>query len=365
MNEPAESSPIERRTGRIVPDLRIAVLIPCLDEAAAIGAVIRSFQQALPGASIHVYDNGSTDGTAAEAAAAGADVRLEPRRGKGNVVRRMLADIDADIYVLVDGDGTYDAAAAPALIRAMLAGDADMVVASRAILHPSAHRPGHEAGNWMLTRLVGWLFSHPLVDMLSGYRVISRRFAKSFPALSHGFEIETELTVHALELRLQMLEIAAPYGSRQRGSQSKLRTCRDGTRIVATVLHLLKDERPLPTLGLLGLALAAASLALAWPLVMTFLETGLVPRLPTAVLSASIMLLAFLSLIGGLMMDSVTTARREVRRLAYLAQPPLSRLPFVRSQSSATSAEPKSVGPEDRPVRRRRVVDRASSWSAR
>ena len=299
----------------------IAVLVPCRDEAVAIADVVRAFRAALPAAKIYVYDNASTDETAAVATAAGAEVRHEPQAGKGNVVRRMFADIDADIYLLVDGDDTYDASAAPRLIEHLRARSLDMVTAARVSDREDAYRPGHRFGNRLLTALVGRIFGHPVEDMLSGYRIFSRRFVKSFPALSSGFEIETELTVHALQLRLPIAELAAPYRERPLGSDSKLSTIRDGIRILSTIVVLYKEVRPLSFFGLGFLLLAAVSLGLAWPILIEFLATGLVPRLPTAVAATGAMLLAFLSLTCGLILDSVARGRLEAKRTAYLAQP--------------------------------------------
>lgn len=299
----------------------IAVLVPCRDEAVAIADVVRAFRTALPDAKVYVYDNASTDDTAAVAAAAGAEVRHEPQAGKGNVVRRMFADIDADIYLLVDGDDTYDASAAPRLIEHLRAQSLDMVTAARVSDREDAYRPGHRFGNRLLTALVGRIFGHPVEDMLSGYRIFSRRFVKSFPALSRGFEIETELTVHALQLRLPMAELATPYRERPQGSDSKLNTVRDGIRILSTIVILYKEVRPLSFFGLGFLMLAAVSLGLAWPIFVEYFATGLVPRLPTAVAATGAMLLAFLSLTCGLILDSVARGRLEAKRTAYLAQP--------------------------------------------
>ena len=309
--------------GAPVPDLgahRIAVLVPCRNEAVAVAGVVRAFAAALPEATIHVYDNGSTDDTAARARGAGALVENEPRPGKGNVVRRMFADIDADIYLLVDGDGTYDAAAAPALVARLLEGRLDMV-AGRRVSDGAAYRPGHRFGNRLLTRLVRYIFGQAVGDMLTGYRVFSRRYVKSFPAASEGFEIETELTVHALQLRMPVAEVATVYKERPQGSASKLNTVRDGLRILWTIVVLFKEVRPLPFFGLWFALLTAASLVLAWPVLVEYLETGLVPRLPTAVAATGAMLLAFLSLTCGLILDSVARGRTEAKRLAYLALP--------------------------------------------
>ena len=302
--------------GTIAP--RIAVLIPCFNEEAAIAAVVAGFRAALPDAPICVHDNNSSDRTAALARAAGATVRVEPRRGKGNVVRRMFADIEADVYVLVDGDATYDAPSAPAMIAQLLHDRLDMVVAARGMEHESAYRPGHQTGNALLSGFVALVFGRNFTDMLSGYRVFSRRFVKSLPVLSGGFEIETELTVHTLELGLPAAEMRTPYYTRPQGSHSKLNTWRDGFRILSTIAKLYRSERPLQFFGALGFLLAAVSVGLAVPIVETFVRTGLVPRFPTAILSTGLMILSFLSFASGLVLDTVTRGRREVKLLAYL-----------------------------------------------
>lgn len=298
----------------------IAVLIPCFNEAVAIGRVIDDFRGALPDARIYVFDNNSTDDTVSVAARHGAEVRSEVRQGKGNVVRRMFADIEADLYVLVDGDGTYDAASAPGLVAHLLGNQLDMVIGSRVAEGELAYRPGHVMGNRMLTTLTARLFGHRLQDMLSGYRVFSRRFVKTFPALSRGFETETELTVHALALRMPFAEIATPYRSRPEGSASKLNTWRDGFRILFAIFMLVKEERPLPFFSALGTLFCLVSLALGYPVVTEWLQTGLVPRIPTAILATGLMLLGFLSYASGLILDTVTHGRTETKRLAYLAQ---------------------------------------------
>ena len=319
------AGPSEYASGPVSRDmpLRIAVLIPCLDEGSAIGHVVEGFRHALPDAAIYVYDNGSTDDTPAQARAAGAQVRFEPKRGKGNVVRRMFADVSADVYFLVDGDGTYDPSSAPRMLAALSEKCCDMVNARRVSAEPNAYRPGHSWGNRALTSVVSWLFGSEISDLLSGYRAFSRRFVKSFPALSGGFEIETELTVHALELRMAVAEIDTPYFARSEGSSSKLSTFGDGFRIARTILKLLRDERPLSFFGLLGLMFAAVSLYLGVGLWITFIETGLVPKLPSAVLATGLMLSAFLSTGCGLILDTVTTGRREMKRLHYLRFDPL------------------------------------------
>ena len=297
----------------------VAVLIPCYNEQHAIARVVADFRAALPAATIYVYDNNSKDGTAAAAKAAGAVVRRETHQGKGYVVRRMFNDVDADIYVLVDGDATYDAASASKMVAKLLDDRLDMVVAARVGRDERAYRPGHRAGNLLLTGLVTHIFGRAFTDILSGYRVFSRRFVKSFPILSGGFEIETELTVHALELELPVDEIATPYYSRPSGSTSKLSTWHDGFRILRTVLRLYRAERPLALFGTAAIALALISIGLAVPIFITYMQQGLVPRLPTAVLATGLMLLAFLSLACGLILDTVTRGRREAKLFAYLA----------------------------------------------
>jgi glycosyltransferase involved in cell wall biosynthesis len=296
----------------------VAVLIPCRNEAVAIPHVVAGFRAALPDAAIHAYDNNSTDGTADAARAAGAVVGRERLQGKGFVVRRMFADVDADIFVLVDGDDTYDAAAAPSMIALLRDAGLDMVTGTRVGHAALASRRGHRFGNALLTGLVAWLFGAELTDMLSGYRVFSRRFVKSFPALSGGFEIETEFTVHALELAMPIGEFPTLYRERPAGSQSKLRTVTDGMRILRLILVLVKDERPLPFFSAAGAALMLLGLALGIPVVLEFLRIGLVPRLPTAIVAASLVALSFLSFACGLILDSVARGRREVKRLAYL-----------------------------------------------
>ena len=308
------------RPSRPAPRPRIAVLVPCFNEEVAIAKVIGDFRAAMPQAAIYVYDNNSTDRTADVARAAGAVVRRETHQGKGNVVRRMFADIDADIYVLADGDATYDAASAPAMVARLLDERLDMVVASRHHVEEAAYRRGHLAGNRLLTGFVTMVFGRSFTDILSGYRVFSRRFVKSFPVLSRGFEIETELTVHALDLELAVGEIETPYCARPEGSESKLSTWRDGMRILRTILELYRTERPLAFFSGIGIALAIASVGLAIPIVVTFIEEGVVPRVPTAILSTGMMLAAFVAIAAGLILDTVTRGRREVKLLAYLEQ---------------------------------------------
>ncbi|HKQ15431.1 MAG TPA: glycosyltransferase [Steroidobacteraceae bacterium] len=298
---------------------RIAVVIPCYNEAQAIERVVRDFAAALPEAAIYVYDNNSQDRTREIAAAAGATVRTEAFQGKGNVVRRMFADVEAEVYVLVDGDGTYDAPSARAMVDRLLAESLDMINGARVPVAAAAFRPGHVFGNRMLTGTVAMIFGDRLKDMLSGYRVMSRRFVKSFPALASGFETETELTVHALELRLPVAEVQTPYRDRPSGSQSKLRTFRDGFRILRTIFFLVKEERPLKFFSSVAAALVVVALLLGAPVVAEFLRTGLVPRLPTAVLATGLMIMAAVSFVAGLILDTVTVGRREMKRLHYLS----------------------------------------------
>jgi glycosyltransferase involved in cell wall biosynthesis len=306
-------------------DLRIAVLVPCYNEEAAVGTVVADFRKALPSAKIYVYDNNSKDRTIAVAREAGAEVRSEMHQGKGHVVRRMFADVDADIYVLVDGDATYDAPSAPRMIEKLLAGHLDMVVGLRVDQSVAAYRPGHRTGNWMLTSFLSSVFGEAFKDILSGYRVFSRRFVKSFPVLSDGFEIETELSVHALELALPVAEVETPYYARPEGSFSKLNTWRDGFRILGTILKLYRSEKPLRFFTAIGIFLMLVSIGLAIPIIITFLEEGIVPRLPTAVLSMGMMIVAVLSVSSGLVLDTVTRGRREMKLLAYLSQPPVGK----------------------------------------
>jgi glycosyltransferase involved in cell wall biosynthesis len=304
---------------------RVAVLVPCFNEEAAVAAVVADFRNSLPSADIYVYDNNSSDRTKAIAAQAGAQVRSERRQGKGHVVRRMFADIDADIYVLVDGDATYDAASAPRMIEMLKADHLDMVVGLRIDQAEAAWRRGHRAGNWMLTRFLASVFGQEFKDILSGYRVFSRRFVKTFPVLSDGFEIETELSVHALELALPVAEIETPYYARPEGSFSKLNTWRDGFRILGTILKLYRSEKPLRFFSAIGIALALIAVGLAVPLIVTYVEHGNVPRFPTAILSTGLMIVAVLSVSSGLVLDTVTRGRREMKLLAYLSQPAMNK----------------------------------------
>ncbi len=297
---------------------RVAVLVPCLNEASTIAQVVADFRAALPGAKIYVFDNGSSDETAAVAAEAGAVVRREARPGKGHVVRRMFADVDADVFVLVDGDATYEAAAAPAMVQMMLRDKLDMVVGCREGEAEAAYRTGHRLGNVVLTGFLARVFGRGFSDLLSGYRVLSRRFVKTFPCLSSGFEIETEMAVHALTLGLPFGEVRTRYGVRPEGSTSKLRTYSDGWRILGTMINLLRQEKPAQFFGGAGAILALASMILALPLARTYFQTGLVPRFPTAILCTGLMIIALLTFCCGLILDSVARSRMEARRLAYL-----------------------------------------------
>ncbi|MSP01122.1 MAG: glycosyltransferase [Acetobacteraceae bacterium] len=299
----------------------VAVLIPCFNEEASIGKVVADFHAALPDAAIYVYDNNSTDRTVTMARAAGAVARTERLQGKGHVVRRMFADVDADVYVLVDGDDTYDAKAAPAMARLLVERRLDMVSAARDAPEATAYRLGHRLGNIVLSGMVRRVFGSGISDLLSGYRVFSRRFVKSFPALAGGFETETEFTIHALTLNMPVAEVRAPYRSRPEGSQSKLNTIVDGFHILREIVTLIEQERPLGFFSFIMALLLSTALALGLPVVIMFVHTGLVERLPTAVLSASLVLLAFLSLGCGLVLDAVARGRKEFKRLAYLAVP--------------------------------------------
>lgn len=303
----------------------IAVLVPCLNEEAAIGKVVSDFRAALPTATVYVYDNNSTDKTIEVATAAGAVVRRERRPGKGNVVRRMFQDIEADIYVMVDGDDTYDAAVAPQLVDRLLDEQLDMVVGRRIETHQAAYRAGHRLGNRVLTGMVARLFGAQIEDMLSGYRVFSRRFVKSFPSSSREFEIETELTVHAMQMRMAVSEIDTDYKERPPGSTSKLRTFRDGWRILLTIMNLVRNERPLLFFALIALLLVAIATALGVPIIFDYLDTGLVPRFPTAILASALMVIAVIALATGAILDVVAHVRREAKRLVYLQHPAPSR----------------------------------------
>jgi len=297
------------------------VLLPCYNEEAAIAATVAGFRAALPGATVYVYDNNSRDRTIEVAAKAGAVVRTERQQGKGNVVRRMFADVDADIYLMADGDLTYDPKAAPAMVDLLLAEQLDMIVGTRKHEEKDAYRGGHILGNRLFTGILSGLFGRSFTDIFSGYRVFSRRFVKSFPVLSAGFEIETEISVHALELRMPVGEVETAYAARPEGSESKLSTYRDGWRILKTILVLYRVERPTLFYGMIGAFLLALAFVLAIPLVITYLNTGLVPRFPTAILVTGMTVIAVLCFFTGLILDTVTRGRREVRRLAYLSFP--------------------------------------------
>jgi glycosyltransferase involved in cell wall biosynthesis len=298
---------------------RVAVIVPCYNEAAAIAKVVGDFRAALPESIIYVYDNNSTDDTIHVARTAGAVVGSESRRGKGNVVRRMFADVEADVYVLVDGDDTYEADAARAMVDRLVDDQLDMINGQRLSEIEAAYRPGHKLGNVMLTSLVQYIFGDPIHDMLSGYRILSRRFVKSFPTIADGFGIETEMTVHALQLRMPIAEMPTRYKERPPGSTSKLRTFRDGFAILRLILGLVRQERPLLFFNVLASFLAVLAVAIAWPVFITYAQTGLVPRLPTALLATGIALLSFLSVTSGVILDSVTRGRWEVKRLQYLS----------------------------------------------
>jgi glycosyltransferase involved in cell wall biosynthesis len=301
--------------------MRIAVILPCYNEAVAIAKVVADFRAALPDAAIYVYDNNSADRTREIAAAAGAVVRRERQQGKGYVVARAFADVEADIYVMVDGDDTYDAATAPAMVAMLLDERLDMVTGTRVTDIVAAYRPGHRLGNQILTGAVRLVFGNRISDMLSGYRVFSRRFVKSFPAMAEGFETETEFTVHALELSMPLGEIKTAYRDRPAGSASKLRTYVDGMRILRTIVTLVRNERPLEFFSLVGLLLVVLGLLIGGPVVIEFLQTHLVPRLPRAILALGLVLLSFLSFSNGLVLASVARGRKEMKRLAYLAVP--------------------------------------------
>lgn len=295
----------------------VAVLVPCFNEVGTITKVISDFKKELPSANIYVYDNNSTDGTSEKAIEAGAIVRREPLQGKGNVVRRMFADIDADVYLMVDGDATYDASTAKKLVKTVLSGH-DLVNVARDSVAQEAYRKGHRFGNWFLTSLVSFFFGCQTTDMLTGYKGFSRRFVKSFPAISSGFEIETELMIHALEMRVSIMELRASYFERPEGSTSKLSTFKDGWRIVRLIASFVKNEKPLPFFSSGAFFLVILSLLCAYPVFATYIDTGLVPRLPTAILSALLMITAILCFFTGFVLDVVTLNRKETKRLFYL-----------------------------------------------
>ncbi|WP_245631642.1 glycosyltransferase [Curtobacterium ammoniigenes] len=331
------------------PDLVIAAIVPCYNEAPAIAKVVRDLQRAVPGIDVYVYDNNSTDGTAEVARAAGAEVRYERMKGKGNVLRRAFGDIDADVYVLIDGDDTYDASAAPRMIQTLLDGPYDHVLGTRVDdPNASAYRPGHATGNKIFNRIVGRLFGLPVTDMLSGYRVMSRRFVKSFPALSREFETETEITVHSMNLRVPQIEIPTAFKDRAEGTESKLNTVSDGLKILSLIGHLIRFERPVLFHGLIGAIFALIAIVLAIPLFVEYAHTGLVPRFPTAVLAASLMVIAILTWVLGFVLEGITRLRRETSRLNYLTYSapgqPIKRLPLEHPAPAGT-ADPAPASP--------------------
>ena len=315
----AEQRPIADSSSHVKPS--IAVLLPCFNEERTIGDVILGFRHVLPDAVIYVYDNNSTDNTADIAHRSGAIVRRERYQGKGNVLRRMFADVEADIYLLADGDLTYDMSSAGTLVQTLIANNVDMVVGVRVESGEGAYRPGHRFGNRLFNRTVALLFGDAFTDILSGYRAMSRRFVKSFPASSSGFETETELSIHALDLKLASIEVPLPYGERPQGSASKLRTYHDGMRIFLTIMMMYRALRPFQFYGIIALCLFAIALALGIPIIATYLETGLVPRFPTAILAAGIVQIGFLSLVCGLIIEAISSARRELKRMRYLDLP--------------------------------------------
>ena len=322
---------------------RIAVILPCLNEAAAVGSVIDEVRAALPRATVYVYDNRSTDDTAAVARAHGAQVRHEPRPGKGNVIRRAFADVEADVYVVLDGDGTYDASVAGELVDKLVAEGLDHVVGTRRASTLTAYRRGHAAGNRALNRVVSGVFGEPVTDMLSGYRVMSRRFVKSFPAISRGFEVETELTVHAVNLRVPQAEVPVGFRDRAEGSASKLRTYRDGWAILRWILRLARFERPLLVHSALGAVVALVAVALGVPVVVEFLDTGLVPRFPTAILASALVMIAVLVTAVGVIVEAVRHASAEASRLSYLQYPSPLGLVVRREPGAAPLAAPLDV----------------------
>lgn len=334
--------------------LRVAAIVPCRDEEAAVGTVVRDLREAVPGITVHVYDNASTDRTAEVAAAAGAEVRQEPCPGKGNVIRRALADIEADVYLMIDGDGTYDVSAAPGMIRTLLSGPYDQVVGVR-VAEKGAYRAGHELGNRAFNGVVSRIFGRPVSDMLSGYRVFSRRFVKSFPAISQAFEIETELTVHAINNRVPQAEVPVGFTDRAEGSESKLRTYHDGFRIARMITRLLHHERPLALYATLAVLTAAAAVGIAVPVLAEYVETGFVGRFPTAFLSASLVVVAFIVLVVGVLLDGLRKVRQEATRIAYMTVPAP---PWMSTRPrAARPSRPEvyaSVPAEDRPGGQRR-----------
>lgn len=326
--------------------IEIAILIPCHNEAISIAKVVQDFKTALPNATVYVYDNNSSDNTIQQALTADAEVRTEVQQGKGHVVRRMFRDIDADFYLMVDGDDTYDAGLAPEMINLAMSGPYDLVNCIRRETEETAYRGGHRFGNRLLTGVVRLIFGNRIIDMLSGYKVFTRRFVKSFPALATGFDIETELTVHTLELSMPTAHVEGAYRGRPAGSESKLRTYRDGWRILMLINKLLRHERPIIFFGIMGGLLTVMALLLFWPVLITYFNTGLVPRLPTAILAMGLIVLAALSLITGIILDTVTRGRREMRMLTYLQYPPppfkLDRTSLLNTASNRQAVHAKS-----------------------
>lgn len=331
-------------------DLRVAAIVPCHNEEAAVGQVVRDLRAAVPGMDIYVYDNRSTDRTVEVALQAGAIVRREEVKGKGNVVRRAFADIEADVYLLIDGDDTYDAAAAPRMIETLLSGPYDHILGVRKQTTESAYRPGHSAGNKMFNKLVTRVFGTPVTDMLSGYRIFSRRFVKSFPAVSREFEIETELTVHSMSLRVPQTEFEVDFKDRPEGSESKLNTYRDGYKILSLIFQLIRHERPLAFHGLLGLLVAIVALVISIPLLVVYAETGLVPRFPTAFLAASMMVIAVLIVTIGFILDGITRSRRESARLVYLGYSAPARTSVTPSGRTEVLPTPRAARAEENPA---------------
>jgi glycosyltransferase involved in cell wall biosynthesis len=321
-----------------IEQYRIAVLVPCFNEELTVGKTIAAFRQAVPTAAIYVYDNNSKDSTIDVARSAGAIVRSEERQGKGHVVRRMFADVEADIYLLVDGDATYEAEAAPRMLRRAIGENLDFVNGARVSQSRDAYRTGHKFGNYVLTGIVRSIFGKQFTDMLSGYKILSRRYVKTFPAMSRGFEIETELTVHALELRMPTGEEMTAYAERPSGSVSKLDTYRDGIKILLLIADLIRNERPLKFFGLVGLGLILLAIVIAIPLARTFLDTGLVPRVPTVILVVGLVIVGVLSCLAGLILDTVTRMRQEVKRLVYLSIPPISAGGWAKQKADSNSS---------------------------
>jgi hypothetical protein len=315
--------------------LRIVAIVPCHNEESAIEQVVTDLKVAIPHMAVFVYDNASTDNTAGVAEAAGAAVRFEPLRGKGNVIRRAMADLDADVFLMIDGDDTYDASAAPEMIRLLLDGPYDQVTGVRTASQRGAYRAGHLLGNRMFNKVVSVIFGRPVTDMLSGYRVFSRRFVKSFPAVSRAFEIETELTVHAINTRVPQAEVAVRFKDRAEGSASKLRTYQDGFKILRMISRLLHHERPLALYSTIAGLIVATAVGISIPVIGEYIETGLVGRFPTAILSASLVVVAFIVLVVGILLDGLRKVRQETTRIAYMATAPP---PYLRRSAQGTVA---------------------------